>query len=147
MKKIKFITIGADPEMFLVDTSNNEIICAKGIIPGKKNKPYTKGLPKGFGVEIDGILAEFNIPPCSDKTEYIDSIKFMKDWIRNYVKNKNPNLDILCKSSTVVPDRCIADPDVNQIGCDSDYNAYTREVNPQVDGYPDNTRCAGQLKA
>ena len=65
------ITIGADPELFIINTKTNKIVSAIGIIPGEKGKPYTKNMePGGFGVEIDGILAEFNIPPCTTKDDF-----------------------------------------------------------------------------
>lgn len=144
MHKIRKYTIGADPEMFLFNTRTNRVVSAKGIIPGEKGKPYTKNLPKGFGLEIDGILAEFNIPPCESRSEYIQSICFMKDYVRDFIKNKNQDLDIMCCASYKVPKEAIADPEVNIIGCDPDYNAYTEDVNPAVEGYKDNRRVAGE---
>ena len=51
------ITIGADPELFIVNTKTNKIVSAIGLIPGEKGKPYIENMePGGFGVEIDGIL-------------------------------------------------------------------------------------------
>lgn len=143
MNKIINYTIGADPEMFLIDTSTGDVICAKGIIPGEKGKPFTDGLPKGFGLEIDGILAEFNIPPCTSTNEYIDCIHFMKSWIRDFIKNINPNYDLMCKASAVVTPKCVADPAVNIRGCDPDFDAYTEQQNPRNESYPGMIRCAG----
>jgi hypothetical protein len=142
--KITNYTIGADPEMFLIDTRTGHVVSAEHIIPGKKDHPYTKGLPKGFGIEIDGILAEFNIPPCSSRKEYIQSIEFMKNWVRDFVKNKKSYLDICCESCMLVPEDQLQSKEANERGCDPDYNAYTEDVNPRVDGYPDNHRCAGR---
>ena len=54
----KNCTIGSDPEMFIVDTTTNKVISAIGIIPGEKNNAFTeKTWAKGFGLEIDNILA------------------------------------------------------------------------------------------
>ena len=59
------ITIGADPELFLINTETGKVVSSIGIIPGEKGNPYrSKDMPKGFGLEIDNILAEFNIPPA-----------------------------------------------------------------------------------
>lgn len=44
--KIKNITVGADPELFIFNTKTNQVVSAIGIIPGEKGKPYTKGMPK-----------------------------------------------------------------------------------------------------
>lgn len=137
------VTIGADPEVFIIDKSTNKIVSAIGLIPGEKGNPYTEGMPKGFGVEIDAILGEFNIPPCTTKDEFVYSIKFMKNWIKSYVKSFNPNYDILCKASHRVPKDQLLDPLANQIGCSADFNAYTEEENPKPTGYPSNVRVAG----
>jgi hypothetical protein len=143
MRKIKNITIGADPELFIINTSTGDVVSAIGLLPGKKDKPYKKGMPKGFGVEIDGILGEFNIPPCTSKEEYVDSIKYMKNWIKNYIKNIDPNLDICCKATMLVPEDQLLNPLANEIGCDPDFNAYTMDKNPKPEGYSNCLRVAG----
>ena len=101
----------------------------------------------GVGVEIDGILGEFNIPPCTSKEEYVDSIKYMKNWIKNYVKNIDPNLDICCKATMLVPEDQLLDPLANEIGCDPDFNAYTMDKNPKPEGYSNCLRVAGEMIA
>ena len=143
MKKIKNITIGADPELFIVNTKSNKVVSAIPIIPGKKGKPYTKNMPKGFGVELDCILGEFNIPPCTSENDFVGAIKYMKDWIRNWVKQYNPDLDILCCASSEVPADQLQDPKAHEIGCMPDFNAYTERANDIPKGYPDNRRVAG----
>lgn len=144
MKKITNVTIGADPEVFIVNNATGEVVSAIGLIPGKKGKPYKKGLPKGFGVEIDGILGEFNIPPCTSKDEYVDSIKFMKNWIRDFVKNVNPDFDICCKATMLVPEDQLKHKLANEIGCMPDMNAYTELENKIPEGYPNCIRVAGE---
>lgn len=141
--QITNVTIGADPEMFIINTRTNKIVSAIGIIPGEKGNPYTEGMDEGFGVEIDAILAEFNIPPCRTEDEFVYSMKFMKKWIKNYVKTFDPDYDILCKASHRVPTSELLDPKANEIGCAPDYNAYTKRENPKPDGYPSTTRVAG----
>lgn len=138
--KIRNVTIGADPELFIFNTKTGLPISAIGLIPGKKDKPYTKGMPKGFGVEIDCILGEFNIPPCSSKSEFIESIQYMKNWIRNYVKNYDPDLDICCASSMLIPEDQLTDPGAHIIGCDRSFNAYLKRVMDRPEKYPDNVR-------
>lgn len=140
--KIKNVTIGADPELFIINIKTNEPVSAIGIIPGEKDHPYTKNMSSGFGVELDCILGEFNIPPCSSKKEFVDSIKYMKNWIRDWVKNYNEDLDICCSSSMLVPECQLTDPNAHVIGCDPSFNAYTKQMMPRPDKYPDNVRNA-----
>ena len=83
---LKNITIGADPELFIFDTVNKSVVSSIGIIPGEKGNPWVDPAWKpGFGLEIDNVLAEFNIPPCTTKQEFVESISFMKDYIRQFV--------------------------------------------------------------
>ena len=129
--------------MFIIDVTTNKVVSAIGIIPGKKGEPYTEGMLDGYGLEIDGILAEFNIPPCTNKDEFVSSIMFMKDYIRNHVKQFNPNYDILCKASSLVPKDQLLDPLANLIGCMPDFNVYTERENPKPEGYKNRIRVSG----
>ena len=68
------ITIGADPELFIINEKTNDVVSSIGLIPGIKGKPFEpKGYKKGFGIETDNILAEFNIPPAESKQEFINN--------------------------------------------------------------------------
>ena len=101
--KVTGVTIGADPELFLVNNKTGEVVSSIGIIPGEKGNPYrSKDMPEGYGLEIDNILAEFNIPPVSSKEDFIEAMTYMKNYIKKFIKAKNPNLDILCKASMIV---------------------------------------------
>lgn len=139
------ITIGADPELFIINSLTGDVVSSLGMIPGKKGDPYVDPrMAPGFGLETDNILAEFNIPPCKTKEQFIYSMNFMKDFIRMWVKDVNPNYDIQCKASRYVPWDQLDDPEAMLIGCSRDYNAYTEDANPKPDGFKDNLRSAGK---
>lgn len=142
---IKGITIGADPEMFIIDTSdNNKVISSIGMIPGKKGEPFIdKNWPDGFGLETDNILAEFNIPPCSTRVEFVSFINFMKDYVRNFVKNIKLSYDIQCVASRIVDADQLTTPESMEFGCDADYNVYTECVNEKPTCDDANLRSAG----
>lgn len=146
------ITIGADPELFIINTKTSQVVSAIGLIPGEKGNPYrSPDMPEGFGLEIDNILAEFNIPPvsigelgCDDAgVEFIHNIEYMKNYIKDYVSAKDPNLGILCKASMEVPDDQLKDPGALEFGCDPDFNVYTGSVNPKPEPTNTNLRSAG----
>ena len=142
------ITIGADPELFIYNTSTKTVVSSIGIIPGEKGNAWRDlDWPEGFGLEIDNILAEFNIPPCTTKEEFENNIIFMKKYIRDLVKKVNPNYDIRCRASYVVPDDQLQSKEAKLFGCSIDYNAYTEESNPKPKGENTNLRSAGQVKA
>lgn len=142
--KVTGVTIGADPELFLVNSKTGEVVSSIGIIPGEKGNPYrSKDMPEGYGLEIDNILAEFNIPPVSSKEDFIEAMTYMKNYIKKFIKAKNPNLDILCKASMIVNEDQLQSPEAKLFGCNVDYNAYTEMPNPKPKGEDTNLRSAG----
>lgn len=144
MKKITNVTIGADPELFLINKETNEVVSSIGIIPGVKGNPYrSKSMPEGYGLEIDNILAEFNIPPAGDIVGFVHSIEYMKNFIRKYIKRKNKDLDIFHAASMLVPEDQLQSEEAKLFGCSVDYNAYTESANPKPKGETTNLRSAG----
>ena len=54
---------GSDIEVFLVNEKNTVIPCV-GLVKGTKEKPHRpKGMPKGYAVQEDNVMLEFNVPP------------------------------------------------------------------------------------
>lgn len=138
------ITIGADPELFIVKGRNKTVVSSIGLIPGKKGAPYrAEDMPEGFGLETDNILAEFNIPPCTTREEFINNILYMQNYIKEFVKRINPNYDIQCIASKVVPSSQLQSKEAKEFGCDVDFNAYTEMPNPKPEGAKTNLRSAG----
>ena len=67
----------------------------------------------------------------------------MKDYIRKFVQRVNPNYDILCAASKVVPEDQLNHPIAKLFGCSVDYNVYTEQPNPKPKGDLTNLRSAG----
>ena len=138
------VTIGADPELFLINSKTGDVVSSIGIIPGEKGEPYrSDDMPEGYGLEIDNILAEFNIPPVRNKEDFIEAMDYMKKYIKKFIKAKNPELDILCKASMMVNEDQLQSPEAKLFGCSVDYNAYTEAPNPKPQGERTNLRSAG----
>lgn len=143
MNKFNF-TIGADPELFIINEKTGKVVSAIGLIPGEKGNPYTaEDMPNGFGLETDNILAEFNIPAVTSKEAFINNIEYMKNYINNFVKEKNPELGILCAASQEVDPSELNHPQAQLFGCDVDFNVYTQRPNPKPEGDKTNLRSAG----
>ena len=136
-------TIGSDPELFIFNRKTKKVVSAIDKIPGHKNKPFTEGLPEGFGLQTDNILAEFNIPPAYNVEDFVANIEFMKDFIRNKVKEINPNFDVLCQASAKVPSKELAHPQAREFGCDPDYCIYRQGPNQVSTAATTNLRSAG----
>lgn len=138
------ITIGADPELFIVNEKTKKVVSAVGLIPGQKGNPWrSEDMPEGFGLETDNILAEFNIPPVRDGINFVNNIVYMQEYINKFVKTKNPDLGIKCAASQTVPTSELQSDQAKLFGCDVDYNAYTMKANPKPKGTSTNLRSAG----
>lgn len=142
--KINNITIGADPELFIINEKTKRVVSSVGLIPGEKGNPFVADdMPAGFGLETDNILAEFNIPPVTSEEAFINNIEYMKQYIDKFVKNINKDLGILCAASKTVDKSQLQSPQAQLFGCDVDYNAYTEAPNKKPEGAKTNLRSAG----
>lgn len=141
---IRKFTIGADPELFIINEKTGKVVSSIGLIPGEKGNPYVADdMPAGFGLETDNILAEFNIPPVTSCESFINALNYMKDYIRNYVKKVNPDYGIKCSAYEIVDEDQLQSDEAKLFGCDPDYNCYTESQNPKPDGAVTNGRSAG----
>lgn len=142
--RINSFTIGADPELFIINKRTGKVVSSIGLIPGEKGNPWVgEDMPKGFGLEIDNILAEFNIPPVKNWEGFVNNIQYMKDYIAKFVSNKNPDLGIKCIASQKVDSDQLQSEEAQLFGCDPDFNAYTQMENPKPKGNTTNLRSAG----
>ena len=122
-------TIGSDPELFIFNKKTKKVVSAIDKIPGYKDDPYTEGLPEGFGLQTDNILAEFNIPPVRREDDFVKNIEFMKNFIRERVQAIDENFDILCQASSKVPLKELKHPQAKEFGCNPDFCIYTNAEN------------------
>jgi len=138
------ITLGADPECFIINEETGKVVSSIGIIPGEKGNPWRgKDMPKGYGIEIDNILAEFNIPPAKTRESFIESMEYMKSYLDKFVKKVNPNYKIKCAASEIVDEDQLQSDEARLFGCSVDYNIYTGMPNPKPKGETTNLRSAG----
>jgi hypothetical protein len=130
--------------MFIINEKTGKVVSSIGLIPGVKGEPYvSEDMPKGFGLETDNILAEFNIPPVTTCEGFITNLNYMKDYIRNFVKKVNPDYNIKCAAYEVVDEDQLQSDEAKLFGCDPDYNCYTESENPKPNGAVTNGRSAG----
>ncbi len=138
------VLVGSDFEMFVENKDTGDIVSAIPYLIGTKQNPE-KTDKDGCCTQHDGILAECNVPPVkmSEGDLFIENVNYVKEYIKdNYIKDKN--LRLTCCASAVVPDEQLLDPEANQIGCDSDYNAWKDgEINDKPDKFPGGLRTTG----
>lgn len=134
---ISNITIGADPEIFLVD-KQGKFKSAIGLIGGTKESPRPIS-NLGHAVQEDNVLGEFNIPPSKTAQEFSDNIQFCLNWFKDNIQP----LDIKISASGIFEDSELDNPIAREAGCNPDYNAWTELQNVAPDLSKFNLRSAG----
>lgn len=113
-------TIGADPELFVINM-NQKFISSIGKFGG------TKAMPKPIGhdchVQEDNVAVEFNIPPSESKETFIASINFALEELHKRATSLNLQLSIV-PSARFDSDQ-LRNPKAKVFGCDPDMNAWT----------------------
>lgn len=140
------ISLGADPEIFVADkTVFNELseqskgsrkisqlytpIC--GRLGGTKVAPMQMGgLPKGFMQQEDGAAVEFNIPPVYNAEDFCKNITTATTHLQKVLSKQG--LSMLTTNSIILTDDVLQKfPNLDAIGCDPDYSAYTAGAIPR----------------
>jgi hypothetical protein len=132
-------TIGADPELFLVD-AHGKFISAIGLIGGNKVKPLPL-IREGCALQEDNVAVEFNIPPCTSKKAFVQNLTYVLDEIKTRVKALDLNIKIV--PSAIFENDQLQDPAAQRFGCEPDYNAWTRKQNPRPHTKNKNLRSSG----
>lgn len=131
-------TIGADPELFLVD-QNGRFISAIGLIGGSKKHPHDIG--QGCAIQEDNVAVEFNIPPADAANKFVSSITYALDHLSKQVADKGLFLSITA-SKSFDKDQ-LEHPRAKVFGCDPDYNCWTRQQNDPPKAKDASLRSAG----
>lgn len=121
--------IGADPEIFV--RKNGVPVSAHGLVAGTKKEPLKTSLG---AVQVDGMALEFNIDPTPIEDFEGFNLKIVKTIadLRELVPGYNFNIEPVQEFD---PEYMAKQPDeAKELGCDPDFNAYTKTANPRPDG-------------
>ncbi len=118
--------IGADPEFFV--KRFGKLVSAHGLIPGNKDEPFP--VHKG-AVQVDGMALEFNIDPAENYQQFEDNMSTVLDTIQGMI----PGYEMFVEPVADFGSEYIAAQplEASQLGCNPDYNAYTKQPNPRPD--------------
>ncbi len=118
--------IGADPEFFV--KRFGKLVSAHGLIPGNKDEPFP--VPKG-AVQVDGMALEFNINPAETYEQFEDHMSTVLDTIHGMI----PGYEMFVEPVADFGSKYISEQplEASQLGCNPDYNAYTKLPNPRPD--------------
>lgn len=137
------ITLGADPEFFLV-SEDGELKSAIDRIGGNKVAPRGLGR-QGFFVQEDNVAVEFNIPPAKDVQEWVANLQYAMNEITIEVKTQG--VKPIIKAAALFPALELEDPRAQAFGCDPDFNAWNGgQTNPKPStGNPRLRSCGGHI--
>lgn len=137
---IKNVTIGSDPEVFLID-ENNEFVPAIGLIGGTKEEPKRIS-NNGHAVQEDNVMAEFNVPytTLNNPAKLYADIQYVLTYLKNLVAPKGYKLAVV--PSAFFNWDHLKTEQARMFGCDPDFNAWTAEENV-IDRVETNLRTAG----
>lgn len=120
--------LGSDPELFLKNSEG--YISAIGLIGGSKDRPRPiKELGKGFYVQEDNVLLEFNTPPAGKANKWVDNHVNMLKYLNETLAAKG--LQISIDASVEMPKAQLQDPRAHVFGCEPDFNVWTLMPNPK----------------
>jgi hypothetical protein len=121
------VGIGADPEVFCVDTILKRFTSAHDLIPGTKDAPHPV---KNGAIQVDGVAAEFNIKPAYTAIEFA---QYNSDVLKELRAHLPKHIDIRYEPSVYFDKYFFEDlpQEPKELGCNPDFNAYTGTINPR----------------
>ena len=124
--KVKF-RCGADPEVFLQDKAGSPVSVIGYINADKWNPKQIPDMPEGFTLQEDNVALEYGIPPAANADEFVKHIQSVMAKSLDYL----PNLSFSKLSCIVFPEEQMQHPAAYVFGCEPDFNAWTKEMNPK----------------
>ena len=123
----KNITLGADPEIFI--ENDVEIVSAEGLTEGG-SKHFPRPISEvGHAIQEDGIMFEYNIPPSATEEEWVENHKFCLDYLEILANANGYKLSNVV--SAEINPRYLQTPQATTFGCEPDFNAWTKQINPR----------------
>lgn len=131
--------LGCDPELFL-QNPEGKFISAHDILPGTKVSPF--GVSNG-AVQVDGVAAEFNTLPAETGKQFVNNIAQVMTTLKDMAKGNT-----LTITPFAVFEKAYFNslpPEVRELGCNPDFNAWTGQVNPAPDGTESMRTASGHI--
>lgn len=118
--------LGSDPEVFLQDAQGNPVSSIGYINADKWNPLQIPDMEKGYTLQEDNVTLEYGIPPAASADEFIHHINAVMEKSKEWI----PNLSFSKLSCIVFPEEQMVHPAAHIFGCEPDFNAWTKDVNP-----------------
>lgn len=124
------ISIGADPEMLLID-QDGDFVSVEGLVGGTKDKPVPlKGMEdyfmEGTAVQEDNVMLEFNTSPAPDWSRFEDTVMQCLSRINDNIL-RPADLQWSQECSGTYSLTALSTPQGSMFGCSPDMDAYTKD--------------------
>lgn len=118
--ELKNVTIGADPELFVVNEKTGQYVSPHEYFPGTKEVPFN--VDKG-ALQLDGLAAELNIIPAHNKEEFINNLNTVMQQANKFLP---PYHHLVPKASVEFEPLYFKNLPLNTklLGCTPDFNAW-----------------------
>lgn len=121
---MQLVALGSDPELFLRN-QEGKVISAIGLVGGTKKRPRPiKELGKGYTVQEDNVLLEYNTPPAKTQPKWVEYQRTMLQYLNKMVGDKHLALAPIA-SHSMDPEQ-MKDPRAWVFGCDPDYDVWNK---------------------
>jgi hypothetical protein len=118
------ITLGADPEAFLV--KDGDVIPACGLVGGTKKVPLK--ISSRTHIQEDGVAVEWNTAVKKDPAHFWQAVDGSVIDVRNYLQTKDYAFSLHVTPSWKFAPKHLTNPQANTLGCDPDLLADMRGV-------------------
>ncbi len=133
--RYKLVMVGTDTEVFLRDASTKDQVPVIGLIGGTKYNPKpVPELGRGFFVQEDNVMLEYNVPPAKTKDVFVSNVMAMNNYLTTFLAGKNLEVDI-CSSMQFTKNQ-LSHPQAQNIGCEPDWDVWSRLVNISPKEHP-----------
>ncbi len=117
---MKLITVGSDPEFFLV--GEDGVTVSQGVVPGTKERP--KKLKHG-AVHRDNVLCELNPMPATNADDFVGNLNLLREEVsRKFLYPKG--LSLLAKTSHAFAEEQLLHHEAYTFGCSQDESMWGR---------------------
>lgn len=131
--KIKNLTIGCDPELFLRDIETQEYVPSYTVITGDKKKPLFIS-DDGHNIQCDNVMVEYGVPPSRTSEEFVKNNMIVQSYLRDKVAAP-AGLELVIFPYVEFSPEKLTDERASVFGCDPDFDVW-RGGRPNIVGRP-----------
>lgn len=118
------VMLGTDPEYFMRNRSNGQLISAIPFIKGDKMNP--KAMPSGGSIQADNVAVEFTTIPAQGGEAFVKSLK---NSLMDAIKELPKGHDLIVVPSAEFSNDQLDHPKAKEFGCEADYCAWELKMN------------------